>query len=580
MNDKEKEKEFGKAGEAAPKVFESVGGFQIENQERVPTAEEIAQKQQEEEKKEERKKIALFGLRVGAKGTVLAIVALLLFFGIASLVTFLRRDRTLFEIGDFSFTESDVQAQVKAMQEHMDKNPDVTFGDDLREVAIDNLIFNSALKHYASDAECGVSVSWEDVAQINNIYIPDGLSAEIVLLTRFGEPDKANFNMMRMTNNAYREMLNDCMISQRGILIANIMYDTFYFLGLPEAELPAAYAAARARLREEILPLFEAGAPWEEIMARADFAEENAMVEADWDNMTHEERLELIDERHRRSATQATLTVSFVWVDGRDFFNHVPEHMDDPLLAPVVSLNEAARNLTEVGQHTGLITTTAATFSVARLEALHEGLYNSWDDFEEQMRSRSSRLVWQARINEAVAGILSGHIQDVQACSPLPPPRPHPSGTPSPPPSRPPSLTDCSYESHNASQQTNMRYNLEFVDESGARITETIIVRKRACLWTGGSVSCSETTNSGFINGYHLCGAGNGYEITLPDGWTLAGVPGTPDRHGATHTAFVFQDTNRGPGRPAWASSSWTPPPSPGNSGQTHERVKERITSV
>jgi Holliday junction resolvase RusA-like endonuclease len=126
------------ANQETGKVFDSAGAgrFQFETAQIQHTPEQLAEQERQKQKQAERKEKTKMSLRIAIGAVILAFIGMMVFLIVVSLTG---RNRTLFEIGDFSFTERDVDNLVENMQDYMDRNPGTGFGDDLRLTAIYDL---------------------------------------------------------------------------------------------------------------------------------------------------------------------------------------------------------------------------------------------------------------------------------------------------------------------------------------------------------------------------------------------------------------------------------------------------------
>jgi len=366
-----------KGVEPKPKVFDSFGAgrFQIENRaEGLTPEEQEKQKEQQQQAEEKRRERLKKGFRIGIYATVLAVVAIVI---VGFVMDIIGRDRVVLELGEFSFRESDVNAYVNAIEEHMRNNPDTaSFGENLTKVALNDLIFNTSLKYYASSDNCNISVTAEDVAGINAIQLPGGVwTAETILNARWGEFSKSNFFRVRLENEAYRVMLSDCLIAKKEIFWTRIYLEAGYFLFpimFEETEfLQEAFPAARDRLENEFLPLFEVGMSSEEIALRADRIRN--MGDIDFDDV------ELLD-------TQAVVDAARMGYVVDDI---VPALVDHGAPGEPVSLRDIVESLNEVGQHTGVMLEGGAAYTIVRLEGMTGGEFLSWDDFLSQMTDKA-----------------------------------------------------------------------------------------------------------------------------------------------------------------------------------------------
>gem|GEM_PF-2849216 len=360
------------------KVFQSAGAgrFQFENQNIEPTPEQLAEQERQKQAAGKRKDAAKSSLRIAIGAIIIAAIGVIILLIVTNLMS---RDRVILEMGEFSFTQSDLAKYREGMREHVAENPGASFGDDLDQTALDDLTYFIALKYYASPEQCNIQVSDNDVARLNSIPISgEGATAGQVLDARLGESVNSNFRRVRAENVAYRNMLSNCLLTTREIFAMTIYFEALYFRNLPADELQVAYDTARARLKNEILPLFEQGLSNKEIAARAD-----------WDRV-YDQRVPEIDDEGMVPAygTQPMLVARmFEYRPRSGFFNDVEmNHAANP--GELVSLNEVADNLTDVGTYTDVLTSMTQEFIILRLEAVSEHEFTDWTDFLVQMAKK------------------------------------------------------------------------------------------------------------------------------------------------------------------------------------------------
>jgi hypothetical protein len=266
-------------------------------------------------------------------------------------------------IGDTTLTPEDFQTYQSAMETYQQENPYVTFGDDLKKVAEDDLILNAALKYYTKPEKCNIKVTPSDILEGSG-YTP-GSDPSFDMDSQFGDFSYSNVIRIRAENRTFKDKLAPCIINKKEIFMMDINYDTPYFNTLPEDKLAAAYQAAKDRLSNEILPLFEANKSKAEIIKSADLN----YISEPYDQ----------EKSYNLYLTQPVL-VAYEFTADSEFS---PNDMDiDYAISPgdLVSLKSTVNDLTEVGQHTGLILSKTGQFLVARLES-KTGLYNTWEDF-------------------------------------------------------------------------------------------------------------------------------------------------------------------------------------------------------
>jgi cytochrome c-type biogenesis protein CcmH/NrfG len=356
------------------KVFESAGAgrYQFENKAMELTLDQ-EKKKQEKEKTEKK-------IRRGIWATVIAVALVVSAIFLVTLFMRNRDDEIILRLSDFSFTRRDVNNYARALQDHVNGNPGVGFGNDnLRQVALDDLIWNTALKYYASAEYCNVRVLAADILTANNIplEIDQGITSDVLLETRMGAYSKNNFIRIKAENIAYQKMLFDCVIATRTVSMVSIYLESLYFLALwgDEEAVQAAYARAYNQLENEFLPMFQAGKSISEIAAMADI---------DATDPNNEIFKDGIDPFGTKPVIRATI---FEHNAHNDFSQMI---IDNAVPGEAINLNDIVYGLENIGDYTDVVLAAGVYYTIVRLEDLSNGEFKSWDDFLEQMRSMAN----------------------------------------------------------------------------------------------------------------------------------------------------------------------------------------------
>ncbi|MCL1930130.1 RICIN domain-containing protein, partial [Candidatus Saccharibacteria bacterium] len=298
--------------------------------------------------------------------------AVLVAIGILAALAFLLPDKKIkngdINIGDITLTQEMFDSNYTEMDEYLKLYPDQreNYEDgDLREITRRDLILNAALRNEAK--KCDVSMDIRDLAKLYGGPTDSEQVAQEFVREHFGEA--GSFRYVRLQNLTYRfnEKLADCVIASRHLLVAAMAYDVDYLNNMNPDDARAAFISLRERMETEVLPLFEQGLSDEDIIYKADpqpTYEEFANSEPYW------------------------YAYQVKWSPA--FFNDVPEARYNYEVDSLVSSNEAARNLKEVGDHTGVVTGENGAFMIIRFSKPGDGMgtYDSWDDFFEKIMEK------------------------------------------------------------------------------------------------------------------------------------------------------------------------------------------------
>ena len=378
------------------KSFDAVGRIRFENQSIEPTPEQQPMQVAKPKRKINFKKI-LIGLVVVA---VLAVIGVV----VVNIVRNNNPNRVLLQLGDFYFTERDARNYQSALQEHINNNPGVGFGDNLRQTAIDDLTFNTALKYYATEERCDIQVSAVDIVADNGLDIDpehayNDIVANAMLDTAFGETSKSNFRRIRAENEAYRVKLSDCIIARKDVFELGFHYYMQYFENLSDDEILNAYAEAMSRLENEFLSMFDEGLSTDEIASRADLDYRDPDVMFD---------MFMSGESYEITGSRPAVIAKMLPAIGEHFFNDSEESSifrGDS--SELVSANELLSELTEIGDFVGPFKSRSGLFGFMRLEGLSEGRYVSWDAFLESFDTR--RFVQSSFLSLNSISVLEAH---------------------------------------------------------------------------------------------------------------------------------------------------------------------------
>ncbi|MDR0887196.1 MAG: carboxypeptidase-like regulatory domain-containing protein, partial [Candidatus Nomurabacteria bacterium] len=331
----------------------------------------VAQDEVQQPRQKKNKKPLIIAVIVA----IVAVIAGLLIFAIA-------KGNSVYEIGGTAITQKDIDAYQKALDAYVATHPGTGFGDDTAETAKDDLVLNAALKAYAAPEKCGVTVTARDILTADGVAVPAGTDANALLVEKYGVAAANNWKLTRAENTAYENMLGKCIIKTKKLFAMKIDFDTNYFNSLSKGDTQVAYDSAKAKLQNDILPLFDQGLSSEEIAKHADD-----------DRAFGSKVLETDDEGFTPIFNQQAVLIAsnYDYTPYTNYFHDV--NMTYPANpGELVSLNSVADELNVVGGHTGLIVSKAGAFVILRLEDVSGDDFSSWKDFLDKAKSKSGNF--------------------------------------------------------------------------------------------------------------------------------------------------------------------------------------------
>lgn len=148
------------------------------------------------------------------------------------------------------------------------QNPDEIIGDDPKQVAIDDLVLNKALK-----AEAKANNKELTTEEVNSaLQIPSDVIDTKAYIEGVVTTDDAGFvNITRRLNQEYRRKLQDNIIAKRKLLLSTVSFDTPYnYSQKTEANIAQVHQEGLDLLKSKMLPLYENKASIEQIANAAD----------------------------------------------------------------------------------------------------------------------------------------------------------------------------------------------------------------------------------------------------------------------------------------------------------------------
>ncbi|MDR0397627.1 MAG: hypothetical protein LBH36_00365 [Candidatus Nomurabacteria bacterium] len=270
-------------------------------------------------------------------------------------------------IGDITITQEKFDANYKEMDEYLDKYPEQRKNyeeGDLADITRKDLIKNAALKEQAK--KCGVTIGIKDIAASYGGQTESEDIAAKDVESLFGR--KGSFRYVRIENSAYtgNDKLTACTVASKNIFYAILVYDTEWFRGenVDPKQAQASFDAAKARMESEVLPLFKQKLSNDEIMAKAD----PTPPDEDYGKVIQPPLWSAYETK---------------WSDG--YFNDDPAITYEFNVGKMVSVNDATKNLKNVGDHTGVLVGENGAFVIVRYDSKSgDGSYDSWDSFLEE----------------------------------------------------------------------------------------------------------------------------------------------------------------------------------------------------
>jgi len=277
-------------------------------------------------------------------------------------------------IGATTITQQQLNDYAKSIEDYRTADPEFALDGDAKVIASDDLIMNAALKYYA--VKYGQTVSNKEVLAEAFIEVTSDQEADSVIGTALG--DVLSLPRIRNENVAYQRKLADYVLAMKSLFVMRTSFDMPYFLYLPAGEIQAAYDSAIAKLRNEILPLFNAKQSKEDIAIKADV---NLM---DDDTTDDQEPTQY----YNGSIIMASLDKDFR-ADGK-YYNNIDDtasytHGD---VGQLFSMDEKIATLKNVGDFTDVFSSKTGEFVIVRLESKTDGEFNSWQEMLESFKKQ------------------------------------------------------------------------------------------------------------------------------------------------------------------------------------------------
>ena len=269
-------------------------------------------------------------------------------------------------IGDITITPEDVNNYTIALNESLGEG---SYDESTETVALNELVLNAALMKEAKDA----SVELTDEQIVTDSADPDQTKEDIeASVGTFREQSKVDIT--RAENEAYKNALEDVLLSKKNLLLVESNFDTPYYKSITADEANAEYEKIKNRLNNELLPLVKSGASQEEISKKVD-------VDFINNNKTSDEIIELF-------GSQAVVALNQIedYAPGEQLGVSVFNDLEDEgyIVGDVGELKNTdneLRTLKNVGDTTEVFASKSGIFLIARLDSSNDGKYNSWEDF-------------------------------------------------------------------------------------------------------------------------------------------------------------------------------------------------------
>lgn len=304
-----------------------------------------------------------------------------------------------FKIGDTEITQQDVQAYTQQLQDYNAKNPNLNFGGNLSEVALDDLVLLAALKEEAK--KNGVEIAPGDIEALRKERNGGKDPASNSSPTAYGIEKVAD---TRDQIEVYKRKLETKLISRKDLLIVSIPYNTPYHASATKSwdELNQ---EAKAILANDFKPMLESGTTTDEVIDKTDVSvvKDKGKNNSDLDQY---------------SKKLVTITSSFTdYSPAKSLFND-EEGLEKKLgikIDGLVDTDSKVAELREEGDVTDVFASKAGAFMVIRLDKKTDAPYSSYDELLREYKQNyvkyskaNSRKIQVASISNVVNTLVNG----------------------------------------------------------------------------------------------------------------------------------------------------------------------------
>jgi len=321
-------------------------------------------------------------------------------------------------IGDTTITQDDIQRYIRSAQTYKTNNPSVAVGDNLEQVAIDDLVMNAALKKEAKENKLSLTDQ-----ELRKIYkIPDDqpeFKSQIEFLRTTDQPEY--YQNTNSENFALREKLNNTLIARKSLFYVSVNFDTPYFY-LPEniSKSEELHKQAKDILTSQFLPLFEKGESNQEIAKKAsvnytvsnpqnsDTAPFFKGIVSTADYMkNYQSEIQSGDPNVITPLTIETLEPS----ESPSNFKDLQDVDYGARIDDLRNTNKEIDKLSNIGDHTGVFASKSGAFMIVRLDKKSDGRYTNWQDFLDQYKEQSVPSKFEVSRNDQPNNISQAFIE-------------------------------------------------------------------------------------------------------------------------------------------------------------------------
>lgn len=334
------------------------------------------------------------------------------------------------KIGDTVITKTDINNYIKSIEAYKTENPNIVVPADTKQLAVDDLVMNAALKKEAKARN--IYLSDEEIRKIYNVPKDDKYYKSKIDSAR-NTAKLENYFYTNKENITYRRILNDALIAKRSVFYTAVNFDAPYFRA-PEnqSKLPQLHQQAKDILNNQLLPLFDKGLSKEEIAKQAMV---NYLSPVAGSNNIYKFSNEVVSFATFRPSYQYKLQNTenipeLITLDS----NKTPssfqdlENVDYGIKVPdLKNTNEEIAKLKKAGDHTGVFASKTGNYMIARLENKSGGDYINWQEFLDKYKDKSipsnfylsstikANSVASKAINGAVSTLITNTAQKAEA---------------------------------------------------------------------------------------------------------------------------------------------------------------------
>lgn len=315
--------------------------------------------------------------------------------------------------GEVSSQEIDRYA--KGVVEYKAQYPDEVIVGDPKQVAIDDLVLNKALK-----AEAKASNKELTTEEINTVlHIPsDVINTQAYIEGVVSTNDAGFVAITRKLNQEYRRKLQDTIIAKRKLLFSTVSFDTPYnYSQKTEADIARVHQEGLDLLKSKMLPLYEskasieqiakasdvnnldgsAGTPqalqlyYTQLVTNAQLIDNYSLDQTQVDNAIPDDLVKQLQEVSASTSDPAKKVITAPTAFSQIRSTNKKDLDDVDYGAPIKDLrntNELIARLTNPGDYTQPFASKSGAHMIVRLEAKSGGNYNTWEEYLKKSRDK------------------------------------------------------------------------------------------------------------------------------------------------------------------------------------------------